>query len=56
MAKLKVCKHCGKVIEVIEERDSEGGNLIVKHRCPLCMHVDIVTNSYIHYGDDSLNK
>lgn len=54
--KLKVCKHCGKVVEVIEERESEAGNVIVKQRCPKCGKVDIVTNSYIHYGDDSLNK
>lgn len=50
--KIKICKGCKRPVEIIEERDSNGSNIVIVHRCPKCGYAETITNSYIHYGED----
>lgn len=49
---LKKCKNCGKVVEMIKEKNSEFGYDTTYYKCSLCGWVDKEQINRIHYGND----
>lgn len=53
---MAVCKKCNKVYEYLPETKHEGGMLHTSVKCPHCGNIKKDSISYVHYGEDSLNK
>lgn len=49
---LKKCKNCGKVVEMIKEKNNDFGYDTTFYKCSLCGWVDKEQINRIHYGND----
>lgn len=56
MATFKICKNCGKLVEIKKEVYFEFGNEHISYVCPECGYVDKTTISHVHYGNDAIKK
>lgn len=53
MAEYKICKKCGKFVEIKKEIRHEFGNEFIEIKCPECGYVESTTISHVHYGNDA---
>lgn len=56
MATYKICRGCGKCVEVKKTVRHEFGNEIIEYVCPECGYVDKTTINHVHYGNDGIRK
>lgn len=55
MATLKICKGCGKCVEIKKIVKHEFGNEHITYVCPECGHVEETTINHVHYGNDAIH-
>lgn len=51
---LKKCKNCGKVTEMIREKNCDFGYDTTLYKCSLCGWIDKEQINKIHYGNDGI--
>lgn len=56
MATYKICRGCGKCVEVKKTVRHDFGNEIIEYVCPECGYVDKTTINHVHYGNDAIKK
>lgn len=49
---LKICKKCGKCVEIIKTISYIVGSEIIEYKCPECGNVDKSITNHVHNGND----